>query len=567
MSRSSRLMRREIAYSRLPSVTYAGAAEAARTSQTLAQAMDRITSFAAKSAAVEAEIKGAEYGAQKAPTKQQLEDAVRQGQDPDDILPGDTFTIFGQAARNEALATLANTLEIDARQSVASLQIKADTTEMPIEQLAFQMNELLDGYSSTLEGVSPSLSKKFRASMGMVGNSVITSHAKTLNTNQKARDKVAALASIDQTISQVDNIVTEPVIVSFLPSGADGEIVTADDILSAQRELIVQYGYAVGDKALVDGKLQEFDEKVAQAKIGRVVDFVQQNPLANRRAVAEGKKPPGVSQEDFDSVMQTYASLDDQQRREYRAQARDSFNQMLDDESKIDAANKINLEKRTDELRLEIFDARVDNDEERVKELLQDLRSIDDAAALQVEEEVYTVGGIDDAQTIEHLTFLQLDGKLRSTDLLDARRAGTLSISTFRTLSSNLITLRGSLFTSAMKYAKDTAGYPPPTAVFFNKKQIKARKRVAAIEAALIDEVARNPDINHLDFVKTQLRETSRDNGTSDADRSAAETKLLGMRTDLGLDGDATVEDVVIELIEQEKADQFQDLIDALEGN
>ena len=227
-------MQREVAYSRLPSITYAGAAESARTSQTLAQAMDRITSFAAKASAVEAEIKGAEYGAQKAPTKQQLEDAVEQGQDPDDILPGDTFTIFGQAARKQALSTLANTLEIDARESIAALQVEAEMMEMPIEQLAFKMNELLDGYSSTLDGVSPSLSRKFRASMGIVGNSIVTSHAKALNTNQKARDKVAALSAIDKTINQVENIVSEPIII---PSDPGGMILTADDVLAAERDL------------------------------------------------------------------------------------------------------------------------------------------------------------------------------------------------------------------------------------------------------------------------------------------------------------------------------------------
>lgn len=564
MSRPARLMQREIAYSRLPSITYAGAAESARTSQTLAQAMDRITSFAAKASAVEAEIKGAEYGAQKAPTKQQLEDAVEQGQDPDDILPGDTFTIFGQAARKQALSTLANTLEIDARESIAALQVEAEMMEMPIEQLAFKMNELLDGYSSTLDGVSPSLSRKFRASMGIVGNSIVTSHAKALNTNQKARDKVAALSAIDKTINQVEDIVSEPIII---PSDPGGMIITADDVLAAERNLIIQYGYNVGDKSLVDSKLKEFDEKVVQAKIGRVVDFVQQDPLANRRAVSEGKKPPNVSQEDFDSIMQTYASLDDEQRRQYRAQARDAFNQMLDDESKIAASNARSVDKRVGELKLEIFDARVNNDEPKVKELLQELGSINPEIAAQVEEEVYTSGGIDDAATVEHLTFKHLDGTLRSTDLLDARRAGTLSITTFRTLSSNLITLRGTSFTNAMKYAKDVAGYPPPTAVFFNKKQIRARKRVATIEAALIDEVSRNPDVNHHEFVKKQLIETDKDNTGGEADRSAAESTLLGMRRDLGLDDNATANDVVLELIEQNKANQFQDLIDALEGN
>lgn len=564
MSRPARLMQREIAYSRLPSITYAGAAESARTSQTLAQAMDRITSFAAKASAVEAEIKGAEYGAQKAPTKQQLEDAVKQGQDPDDILPGDTFSIFGQAARNQALATVANTLEIDARTSIAELQIEADANDMPISELQFKLSELLDGYSSTLEGVSPSLSKKFRASMGLVGNSVVTSHAKKLNTAQKARDKVAALSAIDKTINQVADIVSEPI---HVPSDPEGMIVTADDILAAERDLIVQYGYAVGDKSLVEGKLKEFDEKVVQAKIGRVVDFVKQNPLANRKAVSEGKKPPGVSQEDFDSIMQTYASLDDEQKRQYRAEARDAFNQMLDDEAKVDAANTRAVDKQTDQLKLQLFDARVENDEPRVEELLQELKGINPDEALSIEEAIYTSGGIDDSETVEHLTLKHLDGTLKSGDLIDARRAGRLSIGTFRTLSANLITLRGTSFTNAMKYAKDQAGYPPPTAVFFNKKQIKARKRVATIEAALIDEVSRNPDVNHHEFVKKQLAATANDDTGSEADRTAAENKLLGMRTDLGLDETATANDVVLELIEQDKADQFQDLIDALEGN
>lgn len=565
MSRPARLMQREAAYARLPSITYAAEAETARTAQTLSQAMDRITSFATKQAAVEAEIKGTEYGAQKAPTKQQLREAIEQGQDPDDLIPGDTFTIFGQAARKQALATLANTMEIDARQSITKLQMAAEQTNMSSEDLIYQMNELLDGYQSTLVGVSPSLAKKFRASMATVGNSIVSAHAKKLLADQEAKDKVAALAAMDDVVTNIPNIVAEPVKIVN-----DFEIVTAEEILASERELIIQYGYTVGDKSLVKEKLKEFDDAVSAAKIGRLVDFVSKNPLANRSAVSTGKKPGNVKQEDFDSLMQTYASLTDEERRDYRKQSREAFNQYLDDEQKKDSFNTLRNSEKISALKLQIFDARISTDpesEQKLKDALTELRLIDEDEAIAIEESIFTTGGVDNAETVEHLTFKQLDGILTSTDLLDARRSRQISVATLKQFVTALATQRGTAFTSAIKYAKDIAGYPPPSLIHYDKKQIRARRRVASIEADLIEEMVRNPGVNHLEFVRQKLKETERDTGPTEADVSRATQKLLDQRPNLGLDQSATVNDVIIKLIDKGQDDQYRDLIDLVEGN
>ena len=549
-------MRREIAYARLPDVSYAGYAEAARTSQTLGQAMDRIVSFASKEAAVDAEIRGTEYGAQKSPTQQQLLDAVEQGTDPEDLIPGDSFTIFGQAARKQALATLANTMEIDARSAITQLQTVAAETNMTSDQLIYQMNELLDGYESTLIGVSPSLGKKFRASMGIVGNTVISAHSKKLLSDQESRDKVAALAAMDEVITSIEDIVSEPIHVSFAPSGAEGEIVTADEILYVQRQSIIQYGYAVGDKSLVDAKLKAFDEAVDEAKVGALVRYVKNDPLTNYKSLTTGEKPARVKQEDWDAIMQTWASMTPQQRDAARDGARDAFKDELSLEQTIDTREDKRLSELADGLELQISEARINGETETVEALLTALKRVDPKRGREQMELVYTTGGITNAEVKGNLYLMALDGVLTKSDILEAKQSGQLStqdeIDLIKVLGGN----RTDDYNKAIDYAKQKLGYPPGVQLNYTSKQRKARAEVADLAAELMLKQRTDPDADLFDLVSREggrVEQILNDrNKISDSTMASYKAQIKELGTGgFGMDADATFQEIYDEAVER----------------
>ena len=156
----------------------------------LASSLDRLSSFFLNQAADKARIEGAEYGAEKAPTPEQINEAFASGEELE--LPGDDTTIYGRSVRKAALAiaddeitalasnrmsNLAQAFDIALNDETmtderrAKLAADNDVTDFSPQSFADALDTINAGYAAVLDENAPGVARKFRAQAAITANS------------------------------------------------------------------------------------------------------------------------------------------------------------------------------------------------------------------------------------------------------------------------------------------------------------------------------------------------------------------------------------------------------------
>ena len=149
----------------MPNVDFAAEKEIARGYNQISSKLDQMSSFFMKQAEGQAKIEGAEYGAENAPTAQQIEDAKSSGKELE--LPGDKFSVYGTAARSAALTAVYDDITLATKRSILQDLTDYEKQNLDPAMLQDKFNTLIDGYAATFDNTSPALARKFRAEMGI----------------------------------------------------------------------------------------------------------------------------------------------------------------------------------------------------------------------------------------------------------------------------------------------------------------------------------------------------------------------------------------------------------------
>jgi len=130
-----------------------------------------MSGFAFKEAAERAQIAGAQYGFDKPITVEQIQDAISQDRDIDEIV-GDPTTIFGAASRATIGQKLQAQLEGEARSQMAVINgAVAAGQPVDLDSLKTTINGVMDGHSSVLAEIDPRLASQYRATISTVAAS------------------------------------------------------------------------------------------------------------------------------------------------------------------------------------------------------------------------------------------------------------------------------------------------------------------------------------------------------------------------------------------------------------
>lgn len=162
---------------RMPTFQDAVGQVAARGAAQTGQALDRMTSFFLQQTEQQAQIRGEEYGALHAPTREQLKDAM-EGKDDID-LPGGNFTVADRAARKAALAITSDNLQQLAQARITEIVLDAYKTQKNPTDLATDVDAVIAGYGDILDKNAPTLALNFRAKMGMYAHREYEGYAKS----------------------------------------------------------------------------------------------------------------------------------------------------------------------------------------------------------------------------------------------------------------------------------------------------------------------------------------------------------------------------------------------------
>jgi hypothetical protein len=241
----------------IPRLDRADVKESAAQLTTITSALDRVSEFAFKKAAEQAEREGLQYGAENQPSAEQVMAAMEAGKSPQELFaqPG---TTFGNAARKVQAAQLRNELEVKVRNEFSRLSGRVDAGSFNLQDVQTQIKAITDGYGRAISSISPEEGLRFRASAGSAGAPV---YAKAADRAYKIYGE-GVKANADDLISQTPTII------------ADLMRVEKDPILLAERILVERQ--RVFDIAAQTNDPQFFAEKRAdfdRALMGAIVDY------------------------------------------------------------------------------------------------------------------------------------------------------------------------------------------------------------------------------------------------------------------------------------------------------
>lgn len=172
--------------------------EATRGFDTLSRALDTMSETFFGEARTAATEEGERYGAEKAPTQEQLRQAIETGQPLQPVA--DTRTYFGKAANKAYSELLIQQINYSARGDIDRIQRDAAEGRIRVAEIVPKMNALIAGYSSAIRDVDPVLARKTEALLAYEGNSAYLAATKAI------ASKAAAAAKTETVISAADLI-------------------------------------------------------------------------------------------------------------------------------------------------------------------------------------------------------------------------------------------------------------------------------------------------------------------------------------------------------------------------
>lgn len=531
----------------VPTVDYVATGRAqARAMAPIQRGLDSMTDFALKKFEQKALIEGAEYGAQNAPTKQQLQDA--QG-DIEDLVPGDQSTVFGRAARKAALQSMTTNFEVSAREQMINLQVQAELQDMDTATFTEQSNAIIDGYTSTLQDISPSAALTFRATMATVGNSALLAHSKAQIKKQQEREQFAITSSMDIVVSgdatrglpsRAQQIISEGSTTTYDQNGNMQHVSVLEKIDSARNGL-KEMAFSVADKAAAEKYLKRFDDSVKLAMDTEVANFVLASPIRNLNQLRSGKI-------DDTKMQDLWNNMSASQRASAKSAAYSALTEENTREAQLEAQQARDMEKRSKVAYTNIVDAIQSGDNEARDAALSELRITDPGKYEDFSKRIFSGDVPDNAMVVGMLEQELANKTLRKSFVTTEFINGNISLNTFKTYMGSVTALSDKRYQAANTLAKNILGLPDKPLINPGKEDRKAQQKVAAImvelQAKQFDPNTPE-DFDPLAFVDKRAKEIKVEmDGASKSEIDKAESRLPEIRKDLGLDEDATFSEV-----------------------
>ena len=178
-----------------------GMREAQRTSQMLTTALDGMSNYFFKKAGQQAEIAGAEYGAENPITVEQINESSLNGTDVADRFDDDT--IFGRSAKKIALESLGADLQLSANRQMSDLITLATTNGSDLSEVGADLKGIVNEYVKIAGSASPILARKLYATLGMSSSGLYTSYSKVFAKKQIDQLQIKGTLSLNYDLKQL----------------------------------------------------------------------------------------------------------------------------------------------------------------------------------------------------------------------------------------------------------------------------------------------------------------------------------------------------------------------------
>lgn len=134
----------------------------------LANTLDQMSQSFFKEAATAAKEEGERYGAENAPTPEQIAEARRLNQPIEPI--GDARTFFGKAAKEASARIAAKNISVDAELELGKIQNDVAAGKIGANSITSRVNALAQGYTEALRQFDPLMARSVEADITLHGN-------------------------------------------------------------------------------------------------------------------------------------------------------------------------------------------------------------------------------------------------------------------------------------------------------------------------------------------------------------------------------------------------------------
>lgn len=289
-------------------VDYIGPRAQARTAETMAQILDRMSQSTFGMAKEMAQEEAFRFAAENPITEDQLQ-LAKEGLPQ--AIPGvgklsSDYTVYGKALQKARTLQLAGHFEIEGRNELAKLLTEVQSGRISSKDVAAKIATVTDGYAKSLAKVDGEASIKFRATMATHGNTVLNSAYESELKRVKDQERI----KFDMDSDNVGRLLEATV-------SQQPEMI--DQIADVFRKNISTQALLLGDLALQKEYSTKFETTLRNAKINALTkeftsDKYMADPMAtlNKIRMGDAGKLSPVLQSmianDFEAVAKVTAS-------------------------------------------------------------------------------------------------------------------------------------------------------------------------------------------------------------------------------------------------------------------
>lgn len=248
---------------------FAAERETERSSQMMAQSLDRLSDFAFKEAAKQAIREGEQWAYNNPITPAQLDEASKGLQDLSAKIPK-AGTFFGDSARKIQAGQLRADLELAARSEIADVSRLVEAGQITsLAQLDDRFYGISKGYGKFIAKIDPEQASQFSASIATAANSVYISAAKRIGeiTNKQNQETVIkAMSSTDMILR--NNIATET------------DPVKLDQMLSIERKRILDKAALTNDPVFFSQTQKQLDTMQEKAYVHVIAKYAESSEFS-----------------------------------------------------------------------------------------------------------------------------------------------------------------------------------------------------------------------------------------------------------------------------------------------
>jgi hypothetical protein len=503
----------------LPRIDFPNRGEATRGLDAISNALDVMSGAFFKEAQIAATEEGERYGAQNAPTQEQIKLAIESGEPIPQV--GDSRTFFGRAASRAYSDIVSTQFTYLARADMDKIKSDASNGVISPTQVIPAVNSVINGYRGALSQVDPALARKLEAQLAYDGNNVF------LAASRRAASRVSGELAIEirDTIMDLEANLESTVI----PAGPTvdpetGKVISVKDKIAIQRQLVENIARRTNKPSFVERTLKNFDRKANKALGSYVADWASDpngDPVARVHELETGKiNDPAIA--DIWKNTTPSERIDIYSKSADFVSKREAFN------DRMAVIRQKGLDRTARAFEDQYSEAWMNDDQASMETAVNNLMLVDPKKAATLKRRMIKESSVDDPDVVKGLTLSYSEGTLTRERIDNALDQDLISAKTAKSWIDTLKREDNKNFKSAVEFLKQH-----PKIDYYGPFPDVGKKNLAKATNQLRTVIEANPTANVMEEAKKIVSETTQ---TTEQDYlSGAQRTLNGLATRLGV--------------------------------